>query len=125
MPNQQLIHPQLMRQLGQFHFPNMVTIQSHTISFDAANEEVETWVDDPLLVSLIAYIEPIDNKIEIRKPDQTVLENGWNISLAGFYPTIQELDQATDELGRVHNIIAVTFDAFQTQTNLLTEIINA
>jgi hypothetical protein len=47
------------------------------------------------------------------------------ISLAGYYPTINEIDQATDELGHVYNIIGVDFDAFQTQTVLKTEIINA
>lgn len=125
MPNQQIVHPLLMRTLAQFHFPNVVSIQSHTITYDPSNEEIETWVANPLLASIAAYIEPVSDKIEVRRPDQTIIENGWNITLAGFYPTIKEIDRAIDDLGRVHNIISVDFDAFQTQTNLLTEIINA
>jgi len=125
MPDQQIVHPLLMQTLAQFHFPNIVGIQVHTITYDAANEEVHTWVDDPLLIGLSAYIEPIDSKIEIRKPDQTILENGWNIVLAGYYPTINEIDQVTDELEHVYNILGVDFDAFKTQTILTTEIINA
>lgn len=125
MPDQQIVHPLLMQTLAQFHFPNFVSIQVHTITYDAANEEVHTWVDDPLLVALSAYIEPIDNKTEVRRSDQTILEDGWNIVLNGYYPTIHEIDQATDETGRVHNIIEVHWDAFKTQTILTTEIINA
>lgn len=114
-----------MRHVAQNHFPNTVSIQVHTITYDASNEPVETWVTDPLLVDLSAYVEPIDGKVEVRREDQTIIVNGWNISLAGFYPTIKETDQATDELGRIHNILGVDFDAFHTQTNLTTEIINA
>jgi hypothetical protein len=124
MPNS-LVHPNLLTHLAQHHFPNFVSIQVHTITYDSANEPVETWVTDPLLVGLSAYIEPMDNKVEVRREDQTIIVNGWNISLAGFYPTIKETDQVTDELSRIHNILGVDFDAFHTQTNLTTEIINA
>ena len=124
MPNQ-LVSPYLMRHVARFAFPNTVSIQVYTVTYDSSNEPVDTWHDDPLLVNLSAYIEPIDNRIEIRRSDQTIIENGWNISLAGFYPTIKETDQLTDELGRVHNILGVDFDAFHTKTDLITEIINA
>lgn len=115
----------MLQTVAQFHFPNTVSIQSKTVVFDSSNEPTDTWVTDPLLVDLPAYIEPIDRRIEIRRPDQTIIENGWNISLAGFYPTIKETDQVTDELGRVHNILVASFDAFHTKTDLVTEIINA
>lgn len=124
MPNQQLVHPQLMRTLAQFHFPNTVTIQNKTVTYNAANEPVDTWADDPLLVGLAAYIETVNNKVEIRRADQTIVENGWSISIAGYYSNIQEGDQAIDDANRVHNIVQVDVDAFQTQTNLITEIIN-
>lgn len=119
------VHPKLLTHMAQHHFPNTVSIQVHTITYDSANEPVETWVTAPLLVGISAYIEPIDIRTEIRREDQTIIENGWNIALAGYYPTIKAVDQATDELGRIHNILKASFDAFHTQTNLTTEIINA
>jgi hypothetical protein len=97
----------------------------YTVTYDPSNEPIDTWVEDPLLTDLLAMVEPLPNKFEQRRPDQTIIVNGWAIALAGYYPTIKEVDQATDELGRVHNIIGVDFDAFHTQTNLVTEIINA
>jgi len=124
MPNL-LIHPRLMQHVAQSHFPNTVDVARFTIVYDSSNEPVETWVAEPLMQELPAYIEPLDNRIEVRRSDQTIIENGWHISLAAFYPTIKEIDRVTDELGRVHNILSVDFDAFHTQTNLITEIINA
>jgi len=124
MPNS-LISPNLMKHVARFHFLNTVDVARFTVVYDSSNEPVETWVNDPLLQDLLAYIEPFDSRIEVRRADQTIIENGWHISLAAFYPTIKEIDRATDELGRVHNILGVDFDAFHTQTNLITEIINA
>ncbi len=124
MPNQQIIHPQMMQLIARYHYPNTVTIQSLTVTYNAANEPITSYVDDPLLIELAAYIEPVQNKVEIRRADQTIVENGWNIVLADYYPTIKENDQATDDLGRIHNIIQADIDAFQTQTTLITEIIN-
>jgi hypothetical protein len=120
-----LVHPKLMQHMAQHHFPNVVSIQVHTITYDPANEPIETWLTNPLLIDLAAYIEPVDEKIEIRRSDQTIIINGWIISLSEYYPTIEEVDQVTDELGKIYNILGVDFDAFHTQTNLTVEIINA
>lgn len=116
----------MLSHVARFHYPNLISVQVMTVAFDSSNEQTTTWVDDPLLIALMAYIEPFDNRGgELRRSDQTIVENAWHIQLAGYYPTIKEEDQVTDELGRVHNILGVDSDAFSTQTNLNTEIINA
>lgn len=126
MTQQRIIHPRMLSHVARFHYPNTVSVQSMTVVFDSSNEQTIVWIDDPLLLDLQAYIEPFDNRMgEMRRADQTIVENAWHIQLAGYYPTIKEEDQVTDDLGRVHNILGVDHDAFKTQTNLKTEIINA
>lgn len=124
------IHPKLMEHLSRYSggvatpFPNLITRQTMVRTYDPnTNEPIDTPTSDPLLQNVAAYIEPVDSRQEVRRADQTVVENGWNISLAGFYH-IDVDDTVFDELGNVYNVLHVSQDAFKTQTTLIAEIIN-
>jgi hypothetical protein len=127
MPNT-FIHPNLMRELSKLAsvspFPNLITRQVNTRTYDPnTNEPIETPSNDPLIQNVASYIEPIDVQKEIRKADQTLVENGWYISIAGFY-NITVGDTVIDENSNIYNVLHVSHDAFQTQTVLTCEIIN-
>lgn len=128
MPNHQdmLIHPLMVDTVAKTHFPNRIVIANATIVYDSANEPTTVYIIDGMLGLIEAYIEPLISKVgqEIRRKDETIVSQAWNISLDGYFPTIDELDQATDEIGRVFNIISTNFDAFHTQTNLVAEIVH-
>lgn len=123
------IHPDLMTHLSAWAsvspFPNLITRQVVTITYDPnTNEPIETPITDPLIQNVAGYIEPIDMQNgELRRTDQTIVENGWNISLAGSY-NIDVDDTVIDELSNVYNVLHVSQDAFRTQTTLICEIIN-
>src|SRR3990172_12997961 len=115
------IHPDLMTHLAALAsvspFPNLITRQIVVITYDPdTNEPIETPSIDPLIQNVAAYIEPISiHTGEIRKADQTIVTNGWEISLAGFY-NIDVDDIVVDEFDNVYNVLHVSQDAFKTQT---------
>lgn len=124
------VHPDLMQHLAALAsvspFPNLITRRTIVITYDPdTNEPIETPTVDPMVQNIAAYIEPIDmQKGEIRRADQTIVENGWNIALAGSY-NIDVDDTVIDERGNVYNVLHVAQDAHRTQTTLICEIINA
>lgn len=122
------LHPDLMKELARFGdaspYPNIVTVQTSTRTYNSAtNEPIETLSDDVTMQNLSAYIEPIDSRKEIRRSDQTVVENGWYISIAGFYD-ITVNNTIIDDFDNGYNVLHVDHDAFKTQTVLTCEIIN-
>lgn len=118
-----LFHKKYARHVAKYHYPNTVRIQSSTITFDTSNEPTIVWADVSSLIGLTAYIEPFDGTEEIRKPDQTIITNGFHITIAGAY-NITEGQRAIDELENTYNIITASNDSFNQQTNLICEIVN-
>lgn len=119
-----IIHQRFMATVAQDHFPNTVKIQNPTIAYDESNEQVKVWVDDSDLKDLKAYIEPIDATQEVRKSDQTVVTNGYLITLADAYD-VAEGQRVVDELSNAYDILSASIDAFNTHTNLTCEIVNS
>lgn len=119
-----LIDPRLMAHLARTHFPNLVTIGELTTTYDASNEPIFTFAADNDLTDIAAYIEPVLSNQEIRREDQTVVTNAFNIVLAGSYPSIDEHNNLTDDLGRVFNIISASIDGLRTQTIIVGELVN-
>lgn len=125
MSDSPLIHPRLMRELRNHH-NSLCTIEINTEVQDPnSGEETTTYRADPLMTAIRCYVEA-QTRREIRRPDQTIVENAFVIQLAGYYPRIDVEDHAiilgaTDQ---VHNILGVSHDDTQTITYLDTEIIN-
>lgn len=119
-----LFHPKFMATVAQDHFPNTCKIQNPTIAYDESNEQVKVWVDDSELKDLKAYIEPIDATQELRKADQTIVMNGYMITLADAYD-IAEGQRIVDESSNAYDILSASIDAFNTHTNLTCEIVNS
>lgn len=116
-----LIHPQLMQHLAQTHFKSRVTVNSQTTTYDAANEPVFTYTPIAQLSNIPAYIEPAIGPTEIRRKDQTVVVNGYNILLAGYFPTISEEDTLIDQDKRTFNIIDAATDDTRSTTWIVAE----
>lgn len=119
-----IFHPKLMGHVAKHHYPNTIKVQNPTIAYDESNEQIKVWVDDNDLVDLKAYIEPIDATQELRKADQTIVMNGYNITIADSV-NISEGQRVVDEVGNVYNVLNGSNDAFRTQTNLICEIVNS
>jgi len=127
MPNE-LIHPDLMRHLSRSHSGSRVAIANAAITYDPSNEPTTTYVIDPLMIDIPALIEPVigigGRGQEVRRPDQTIVQNPYNVLLYGFYPRITVDDQLIDDKSRTFDIITVAHDDFETQTILVCERVN-
>jgi head-tail adaptor len=119
-----LIHPSLMQELTRTHYPSRVTLQNATATYDGANEKTETWANIGSLTSIAAYIEPVLGNQEVRRADQTIVTDAYNISLAGYYPTITEGQRIIDDHGKIYNIISASVDDFSTHTIIVAERVN-
>lgn len=126
----QLTHPELMTVLGATHFNATVKFQNGTTTYDAANEPTQTYADDLVLIDIKAYIEPMlgggttASGEENRASNQTIVAEMFNVSLAGYYPTITNGMQMVDASGRAYNVIAMAFDDTLTTTWLVCQRIN-
>lgn len=119
-----IFHPKLLQSIPKI-FNSFCTIEPETTTLDPnSNEEIITYAPDKLMVAIPCYLEPA-TQIEIRRPDQTIVENGWIITLQGYYPRIEVEDQARVNNYQVHNILNVMHDDTKTHTYLHTEIVNS
>ncbi|SRR5258706_3395739 len=109
----ELVHPKLFQHLAPTHYAMSFTIQDVTITYDAANEPVLTYIDNPLLTNVPGYIEPVlklTTANEIRRKDGTVVEKAWNIVLARSLPQVSEESVVRDTQGRQFNILDAVVD---------------
>lgn len=106
-------------------FNSTCVIEPETIATnpDSGEEEV-TYVADPQMIDILCYVEP-QSQVEIRRPDQTIVERPFTIALQGYFPRIDVEDQAVVNGTQRHNILAVRHDDTNTITFLDTEIINS
>ena len=119
-----IVHSQMMHDLIRI-FNALCTIETESVTQDPnSGEETISYAADPLMTSIRCYIEPTSPTTEVRRTDQTIVENAYNICLQGYYPHIDVEDRARLNDNSVHNILAVNSDDTHTVTFLTTEIIN-
>lgn len=118
---QPIIHPHLMRHIEN-RYPSLCSIGNVGTTQDAANQPIDTFVADPQLTGIKCYVQPASGA-ETRSREQTVELNQWIIGLAGFYPTIEQDDQAiVDDV--IYNISRVAHDDHETATYLTCEVVS-
>lgn len=125
MTKRALIHPRMMTALVN-HFPQQCSIGHETIGQNPdSGEEETTYPIDPGLTNIDCALEPQRGagSGEIRRPDQTIVENPYVIALRGYYPTIDQEDHAVID-GLAYNILFVRHDATHTITFLDVERVN-
>ena len=113
-----IIHPLLMRELQRF-YPSRCNIGNLIVTQDAANQPINVWEDNPDLIDIPCYVQP-ESGSETRMRSQIVEINQYLIGLDGFFPTIQQTDQANVDLV-IYNILRVAHDDHQTATYLTCE----
>lgn len=114
-----LVHPRMMRSLPTL-FASRCTIGHETITQDESGQEVTTYPPDPSLANIPCYVEPLEGagSGEIRRADQTIVENPYTIALQGYFPTIDQEDQAIVNGTDIYNILFVRHDDTRTLTFL-------
>lgn len=119
-----LVSPQMMKALGNF-YNTVVTIETLTNTQNPqSGQNVRSYVPVGTMTALKCYIEPASPSSEVRRPDQTLVENTYKIALQRYHPEIKVTDHARTDDNRLHNILSVDNDDTHTVTFLTTEIIN-
>jgi hypothetical protein len=122
-----IFHPDLMRHLAQNRFGSTGTVQHGTITQGSDGEPIVTYANDPLLTRIPCQVEPhrAQGDAEIRRPNNTVVTEPFDILLAGYYPRISVTDQLVVwPTQATHNILRVAHDDTRTYTTLVTEIVS-
>lgn len=114
----------MMRELRTI-FNTLCTIETEQVTQDPnSGEETLSYIADQQMTAIKCYLEP-QSQVEVRRPDQTIVERPWAICLQGYFPRIDVEDRARLNTGDLHNILAVKHDDTHAVTFLDTEIINS
>lgn len=117
-----IVDPRLMRSIPKV-FNSLGTIEAETTLQDPySGEETISYIVDPLMSNIPCYVEPT-RQMEVRRPDNTIVERAWDICLQGYYPRIDVEDRIVIDGAYNHNILAVKHDDTHTVTFLTTEIV--
>jgi len=122
-----IFHPDLLRHLARDRFGSAGEVQHRTVTQDSFGEEVITYALDPLLQQIACQVQPHTTRgdSEVRRPNDTVVMEPFDILLAGYYPTINEQDRLIVWPRQdVHNILKVAHDDSRAYTTLVTEIVS-
>lgn len=114
-----IVHPRMMRELP-YIFNSLCAIGHNVEGQDESGQETHTYPIDPSLVNIPCYVEPISGQQagEIRRVDQTIVTEPFTIALKGYYPTINEEDQAIVDAVDTYNVLFVRHDDTHTITFL-------
>lgn len=116
--------PRLMRSLAN-HFSRIGIRYTPTTTRTGSGAAVVTYQRDQQLAPINIYKEPIASAVgqEVRRPDQTIVTNGFKLALNGYYPMIVVADVIRiDETN--YNVITVEHDDSRTFTMLTVEVVN-
>lgn len=123
-----LFHPDWSTHVAVTHKTDQLTVCDQVMVQDASGEPVLTYVDDPLLTNLDGYIEPVINTTgasEVRRADETIVEQAYNIVIYRSIPNLTDSHSIRDARGRIFNIINSGLGTSDQTTWILAERINA
>jgi hypothetical protein len=116
-----IIAPKMLIRLHEF-YPVTVTIEEVTELQGTMGEPNEEWANKLGYVGLDCRLSPSGGK-EVKRPDQTYVVATHIISIAGYYPGIDEKDRAV--IGtETFDILLVENDGQGDSTRLLAEIVD-
>lgn len=107
------------------HFERLGYRYVSTTTRSSSGAPIVTYQRDEQLAPIRLYKEPISSAVgqEVRRPDQTIITNGFNLMLDGYYPMIVVADVLrVDDTN--YNVITVKHDDSRTLTILTVEVIN-
>lgn len=116
-----IIHPDFMRTVSEFHRNTLIRLYEVTITRNDFNEELRV----PRLLDIVfyAYIQLAKGDQEIRRADQTLVSEAYDVSCDGYYPQIT-VEHLINVQGILHNVLSVRHDDTHTLTMLITEVVN-
>lgn len=123
-----LFHPDWAQHIGRTHVTDTITVCDQTVVQDAAGEPTIVFVDDPLLVNIPAFIEPVINTTgasEIRRADQTIVMQAYSIVIYRDIPNLTDIHAVRDQRGRMFNVLNSGTGTSEQTTWLLAERVNA
>jgi hypothetical protein len=115
-----LIHPSMMARLHEF-YPTTVTIQEPTEVQGPYGDIDLVWANKIGYVDLDCRLSPAGGK-ELKRPDQTYVVASHIISIAGYYPGIDEIDRAVIA-AQNYDILMVESDGQGDSTRLAVEVV--
>lgn len=123
-----LFHPEWSQHIARTHRTDKLTVCDQVLTQDASGEQVVSYIDDPLLTNLDGYIEPVINTTgasEIRRADQTIVEQAYNIIIYRAITSLTDIHSVRDQRGRIFNVINSGTGTSDQTTWLLAERVNA
>jgi hypothetical protein len=120
-----LMHPEFMRYVSDRRFNAIARIQIASITQDSnSGENTITYASDPALTAVACQVDPVSSDAELRRPDLTLVDNGYSILLAQYAPTITIQSNVILDDGTIHNVLKIAHDDSHSHTVLTTEIIS-
>lgn len=116
-----IVSPYLMQALAA-HFNSTVDLRAPETIQDEAGQEVT--VHPPTDKRIKAYKEPLGADQEVRREDQTLVTEGYNFVLQGYFPDVNveyQLVDLTTGLDELYDIIKVVSDDSRTFTIITAE----
>jgi head-tail adaptor len=121
LENSQLIHSDLMLHLTPMHFNARAKIYSLTKTQSDTGEETETFTTDDNVWAV--YISSPPANEEIRRPNQTIVTEAFQIGFAAYVPDLKLEDKI--KVGeRWYTVLGVSHDGHETKTIATAEIVN-
>ena len=119
--NRSIVNNRLMASVSQFHRNTQIRLCTVTITINDFNEELEiTSLTDVLIKG---YMQPSKPDQEVRRADQTIVLEAFDISCDGYYPQL-EVDSVLYIGSEFYNVLSVRHDDTHTMTMLVAEIYN-
>lgn len=128
MPSvRQLLHPEMLARLERTFFLSRCTIQTYSAeNADTYGQPQPVWSNFAGHVAMpcaVAGVGETGGSRETKREDMTVEVNGYTISIAGCYPTIQQRMRAVVG-STVYDILGVVVDSHSNMTRLTVRLAN-
>lgn len=116
-----LVHPSWLTRLAPTFFASTATVQRATMTQSATGAQVASWAALSGHEGLRCRIAPAKAD-ERRSQSQVYAEYSHTVVLAGYYPTVTELDRVVVD-GSTYEVVGVQVDGNDAVTRLLVRVV--
>lgn len=119
--NRSIVNSRMMASVSQFHRSTLIRLCNTVITANEVNEIITTYTLRDVIIK--GYMQPTKANQEIRRADQTIVLEAYDISCDGYYPQV-EVDSVLYIGTEYYNVLSVRHDDTSTLTMLVVEVYN-